>query len=311
MSENEKATFLVDKELKDNRLDIVITNNLNSLSRSAVQKLIKEGNVCIGDKVIREKNHKVNLSDLITVSIPVPNSIEIKPENIPLEIIYEDDFLLVVNKPKGMVVHPAIGNYSNTLVNALLYHTENLSDINGKLRPGIVHRIDKDTSGLLMVAKTNEVHISLAKQLKEHSTNRKYMALVHNGFKEEEGVINKPIGRDPKNRLKRTVTDINSKEAVTYYKVLERLGKFTLIEAKLKTGRTHQIRVHMSYINHALVGDSLYGNKKETINCNGQMLHARLIGFKHPITAEYMEFENEPPKEFLNIINRVRDIKDK
>lgn len=306
MWENEKVTFLIDRESGENRLDTVITNQLSSLSRSAVQKLIVQGNVLLGDQVIKSKNHKVEVGDCITVTLPKPNLIEIKAENIPLEILYEDDFLLVVNKPKGMVVHPGVGNYTGTLVNGLLNHTDKLSSINGELRPGIVHRIDKDTSGLLIIAKTDEAHIKLADELKEHKTLRKYVALVHNGFSEEEGTINMSIGRDPKNRLKYCVTNVNSREAVTHYRVMERLGQYTLIEAKLETGRTHQIRVHMSYINHALYGDSLYGNRKEVIHCNGQMLHARTIGFNHPVTGEYMEFEKEPPKEFTDIVEKIR-----
>ncbi|MBR5230213.1 MAG: RluA family pseudouridine synthase, partial [Firmicutes bacterium] len=219
----------------------------------------------------------------------------------------EDDDVLVVNKPKGMVVHPAVGNYTGTLVNAIMYHCgDRLSSINGVIRPGIVHRIDKDTSGLLMIAKNNKSHESLSAQLAEHSITRRYVALVHNNFAEDGGTVDAPIGRDPKNRLRMAVTKENSKHAVTHWQVLERLGKYTLIDARLETGRTHQIRVHMAYRNHPLVGDMVYGPKKPSLTEDGQMLHAKVLGFIHPSTGQYMEFARPLPDSFEKVLEKLR-----
>lgn len=242
------------------------------------------------------------------IIIPAPKELDIEAENIPLDIVYEDEDVLVVNKPKGMVVHPAVGNYTGTLVNAVMYHCgERLSSINGVIRPGIVHRIDKDTSGLLMIAKNDMAHESLSAQLAEHSINRRYRALVYANIKEDEGTIDAPIGRDPRNRLRQAVTDTeHGKRAVTHYRVLERFGQYTLIEAKLETGRTHQIRVHMAYKKHPLVGDSVYGPKKGQIKAEGQMLHAKVLGFVHPRTGEYMEFDSELPEYFEDILKGLR-----
>ena len=241
------------------------------------------------------------------IYIPEPETLEITAEAIPLTIVYEDNDLLVVDKPAGMVVHPAPGNSSGTLVNALMYHCgDNLSSINGIIRPGIVHRIDKDTSGLLMVAKNDRAHSSLSSQLAEHSITRRYRAIVYNNIREDEGTVDKPIGRDPGNRLRNAVTDIGSKHAVTHYKVLERFGQFTYIEAVLETGRTHQIRVHMSYIRHPLLGDELYGPVKNRQGAKRQMLHAGILGFVHPSTGEYMEFQSPLPEDFEKVLNKLR-----
>ncbi|WIV10792.1 RluA family pseudouridine synthase [Proteiniborus sp. MB09-C3] len=287
------------------RLDIYLSQELNDVSRSYIQKLIKEGLVKVNDKVVKAKCI-VSEGDYIQVHLPEPKKLEIEPENIPIDIVYEDGDVAIVNKPQGMVVHPAPGNYSGTLVNALLYHLNSLSNINGIIRPGIVHRIDKDTSGLLMVAKNNLAHEELSKQLKAHTINRIYNALVDGNIKEEKGTVDAPIGRHPVDRKKMTVTDINSREAVTHFKVLERFGQYTLIEAKLKTGRTHQIRVHMSFINHAVTGDPVYGGKNQRFKTNGQLLHAKTIGFIHPRTREYLEFDSSLPEHFTNVLNILK-----
>ena len=241
------------------------------------------------------------------ITIPQPERLEVEAEDIPLDIVYEDDELLVVDKPAGMVVHPAPGNHSGTLVNALMYHCgDALSSINGVIRPGIVHRIDKDTSGLLMVAKTDRAHNALSAQLAEHSITRRYKAIVHSNIKEDEGTVDKPIGRDPGNRLRNAVVYTNSKNAVTHYRVLERFGGFTLVEAVLETGRTHQIRVHMAYIRHPLLGDTLYGPAKNRYGAKRQMLHAGVLGFVHPVTGEYMEFNSPLPQDFEDVLAKLR-----
>ena len=277
-----------------------------SLTRSVIQTRMEQGDVTVNGKAV-SKNYKIRSGDTVQVVIPEPVSLELIPEPIPLDIVYEDDDVLVVNKPRGMVVHPAAGNYNGTLVNAVMYHCrDRLSSINGVIRPGIVHRIDKDTSGLLMIAKNNRAHESLSRQLAEHTITRKYTALVYNNFNEDEGTVDAPLGRDPKNRLRRAVVSENSKRAVTHWRVLERFGKYTLIEALLETGRTHQIRVHMAYINHPLVGDLLYGPKKQTIFQDGQLLHAGVLGFIHPSTGQYMEFSRPIPEEFQQVIEKIR-----
>lgn len=289
------------------RLDIFLAGKLDDMSRSGIQRLIEGGHVVVNDEVCVLKKRKVETGDEVCVTIPAPEKLDIVPENIPLNIVYEDDDLMVIDKEKGMVVHPGVGNMSGTVVNAIMYHCEGrLSSINGVERPGIVHRIDKDTSGLLMVAKTDSAHQSLAQQLARHSITRAYKAIVYNNFKEDEGRIDLPIGRHATNRMKQAVTDINSKNAVTNYKVLERFGRFTFIEARLETGRTHQIRVHMSYMKHPLLGDSVYGPAKNSFGAEGQMLHAYLLGFDHPVTGEYMEFESELPDEFEDVLNKLR-----
>lgn len=296
--------FIVEEEAGE-RLDVYIADQIEDLSRSYISKLIKKGLVLVNGEIMKPK-YIVKTGDLIQVNIPEIKGLEPVPQDIPLNIIYEDEDIIVVNKPKGMVVHPAPGSPNNTLVNALLNYTDKLSDINGKIRPGIVHRLDKDTSGVLVVAKNNEAHMDIAKQLKERTVKRIYIALAHGIFGKDEGIIDAPIGRNPRNRLKMAVTNINSKEAITKYKVLERFDKYTLVELSLYTGRTHQIRVHLSYINHPVVGDSLYTNRKNEFGIKSQMLHAQKIGFKIPSTGEYMEFEAEPLEEFTKVIEILR-----
>jgi len=299
-------TFAAEKGDKDLRLDIFLNEELEDISRNRLQKLISDGNVLVNGKTVN-KNYKLREKDIIEVSIPESEEIDILPADIPLDIIYEDSEIIVVNKPQNMVVHPAAGHFNDTLVNALLFHCgDSLSGINGKRRPGIVHRIDRDTSGVLVIAKTDNAHNSLALQLSEHSMTRIYNAVVYNNFKEDYGVVDKPIGRNPVDRKKMAVTDKNSKRAVTHYKVLKRMGRFNLIELKLETGRTHQIRVHMAYIGHPLLGDSVYGPKKQLFNLKGQVLHARVLGFIHPSSKIYMEFESPLPDYFSELIEKLQ-----
>ncbi len=296
-----------DEKLEGSRIDTALSLSCPEKSRNFFQKLLEQGAVNVNGESSVSKKYKVKTGDVIQVALPEPKSLSIEPENIPLDIYYEDEDVLVVNKPKGMVVHPAVGNENGTLVNAILYHCgESLSSINGIIRPGIVHRIDKDTSGLLMIAKNDFAHNSLASQLEEHRITRAYRAVVYNNFQEDEGTVSRPIGRDPKDRLKQAVTNINSKHAVTHYKVLERFGAFTLIEARLETGRTHQIRVHMAYIKHPLLGDMVYGPKKKVFGADTQMLHAKILGFKHPRTGAYMEFESPLPEQFEDVLRKLR-----
>lgn len=284
------------------RIDKLISENSEGITRSAAAKLIDQGNVTVCGKEI-SKNYKCKEQDEITVLIPDAKPLEAKAENIPLDIVYEDDDLLVVNKPKGMVVHPAAGNFDGTLVNALLYHCKgSLSGINGVIRPGIVHRIDKDTSGLLIVAKNDFAHINLAEQIKEHSFHRAYQAVAYGNIKEDSGTVNQPIGRNPNDRKKMAVTLKNSKNAVTHYEVINRFGDFTHIRCVLETGRTHQIRVHMAFIGHPLAGDSVYGPKKVIKSLDGQCLHAGEIGFVHPRTGQYMEFKSQLPDYFKHFL---------
>jgi len=307
MKGEERYTFLIDEESKGTRIDRVLSLLLAESSRSYIQKLIEKGNVSVDGKPCTSKNFKVSEGQQVELVMPPPQNLSVEAEDIPLDIVYEDEDVLVVNKPRGMVVHPAAGNYTGTLVNAIMHHCgERLSSINGVIRPGIVHRIDKDTSGLLMIAKNNMAHESLSAQLAEHSITRRYTALVYHNLAEDTGTVDAPIGRDPKNRLRMAVTSQNSKEAVTHWTVLERFGKYTLIEARLETGRTHQIRVHMSHIRHPLVGDMVYGPKKQPLTEEGQMLHARVLGFVHPRTGEYMEFERPLPAEFEQVLQKVR-----
>lgn len=285
------------------RIDKYVT--ADGLTRSQIQKLIENGDITVNGRCVKP-NYKLKLNDEINITLPEPKVADIKAENIPLDIVYEDNDLLVVNKPRGMVVHPAPGNYEGTLVNALMYHCkDSLSGINGVLRPGIVHRIDKDTSGLLLVAKTNEAHLSLAGQLKEKTTKREYVCIVNGLLKSKSGTIDAPIGRHPTSRLKMTVTASNSKNAVTHFKVLEYLNNATYVSCRLETGRTHQIRVHMQYIGHSILGDPVYASK-DPYHLNGQALHARLIGFTHPTSGKYMEFTAEPPQYFLDLLDKLR-----
>ncbi|MFC7281349.1 RluA family pseudouridine synthase [Apilactobacillus apinorum] len=286
------------------RLDKSLTDNVEDLSRARAKSLIEDGLVLVnGEK--KKPKYDVKIDDQITVEIPEPETMNVEPEDIPLDIVYEDDDVLVVNKPQGMVVHPSAGHPNHTLVNALLFHSP-LSTINGTYRPGIVHRIDKDTSGLLMIAKNNYAHESLSQQLKDKSNIREYIALVHGNIKENSGVINAPIGRSKKDRKKQGIVD-DGKNAVTHFKVLERFGgEYTLVSCILETGRTHQIRVHMKYIGHPLVGDPLYG-PKNTIKGNGQFLHAKKLGFVHPVTNEQLVFETPLPEIFEQTINKLRN----
>ena len=302
---SELIDFIVDSDSAGVRLDKLLADSLNDFTRSALTKLITDGNVTVNDNT-PSKNYKCKAGDSVQITVPDAVPLDVTAENIPLDIVYEDDDLLVVNKPKGMVVHPAAGNYTGTLVNALLYHCkDSLSGINGVIRPGIVHRIDKDTSGLLIVAKNDTAHLNLAEQIKEHSFHRAYQAIAYGNFKEDEGTVHQPIGRSPKDRKKMAVTDKNSKDAVTHYQVLKRYGDFTHIRCVLETGRTHQIRVHMAYLGHPLAGDSVYGPKKVITALNGQCLHAGELGFVHPRTQKYMEFNAELPEYFTSFISKL------
>lgn len=289
----------------ENRVDKFLSQNQElSLTRSAIQKLIDEKNVTVNSKII-SKSYKLQSGDKIEIVIPEPVKLDVKAENLPLEIIYQDNDLLVVNKAKGMVVHPAAGNTDKTLVNALLYHCDGqLSGINGVIRPGIVHRIDKNTSGLLIVAKNDAAHVGLAEQIREHSFAREYYAVVCGYFKEEMGKIDAPIGRDKFDRKKMRVTMANSKNAITHYEVIERLNNHSLVKFTLETGRTHQIRVHAAYVGHSVYGDDVYG--KAVKGLQGQCLHAKKIGFIHPVSGEYLEFDSELPDYFIKALNHLR-----
>lgn len=297
--------FVIEQPDINKRIDVYLTQEFDEYTRSFIQKLIDEQNIVVNGKSIKS-NYRIKLNDIINVEIPDPQEINIVAENIPLDILYEDSEIIVINKPQNMVVHPAPGHYSGTLVNALMYHCKDeLSGINGIMRPGIVHRIDKDTSGVLMIAKTNNAHQKLALQLKEHSITRKYNAIVLNNIKDDFGIIDAPIGRHPVERKKMAVTNKNSRNAVTHYRVIERFGKYTFIEAQLETGRTHQIRVHMSYMGHPLLGDMVYGSKNQPFKLEGQVLHARVLGFIHPISEVYIEFEAELPKYFRKLLEEL------
>lgn len=295
------------KVLENNnlRLDKYLMNN-TEYTRSKIQKMIEEGYILVNDKEVKA-SYMVRENDIIMVE-DYDEVSDIVAENIPLDIVYEDDYLLVINKPSGMVVHPAPGNYGGTLVNALMYHCNHLSGVNGAIRPGIVHRIDADTSGLLLVAKDDNTHNDLAKQISEKSVTRKYLCLVHGIINEDTATIDAPIGRDPHDRKKMCVTADNSKEAVTHIRVLERYKNATLIECVLETGRTHQIRVHMSYIKHPVVNDPVYGYSKMDDAEFGQMLHAKEIGFVHPVTKEFMDFKVDPPKKFMEILDKYKNM---
>ncbi len=286
------------------RIDKYLNEN-TEYTRSKIQKMIENGNILVNDIKVKD-SYKVKENDYITIEA-LEETTDILPENIPLDIYYEDDDLIVVNKPSGMVVHPAPGNYTGTLVNALIYHTNNLSKVNTNIRPGIVHRIDADTSGLLLVAKNDKSHNILAEAIQKKEVVREYIALVEGIIMEDTATIDAPIGRDKKDRKKMTVTSENSKDAVTHIRVLERYKDSTLIRCKLETGRTHQIRVHLSYIGHPVVNDPVYGHKKLIDKDFGQMLHAEKLGFVHPTTKEYMEFTAEPPKRFQEILNIYKE----
>lgn len=290
----------------DKRLDKFISEKSGRFTRSAAAKIISDGGVLVNGRPA-SKNYRLRPADAVVLTQPELKTTEAKPQNIPLDIVYEDEDLLVVNKPKGMVVHPAAGNYENTLVNALLYHCgDSLSGINGVIRPGIVHRIDKDTSGLLIVAKNDFAHVELARQIKAHSFHRVYEAVVYGNLKKDSGSIDQPIGRNPKDRKKMAVTLKNSKNAVTHYTVIERFGDFTHIRCTLETGRTHQIRVHMAYIGHPLAGDAVYGPRNVIRALDGQCLHAREIGFVHPRSGKNMAFQSDLPAYFEGFLDKLR-----
>lgn len=306
--ENDEIELLKVSEGEEGRLDKYLSDKLEDMTRSYLKKLISDDKAVLVNGNPAKPNYKLKPGDIIELAVPEPIELEIKAENISLDIVYEDNDMLVVNKPQGMVVHPAAGNYTGTLVNALLYHCgDSLSGINGEKRPGIVHRIDKDTSGLLLVAKNDNAHQKLSSQIKEHSLTRAYKALVHGNIKQDSGRIDAPIGRHPSDRKKMTITDKNSREAVTNFRVLERYGRYTFVECILETGRTHQIRVHMSKNGHPIVGDKTYGVKKEEFNLTGQLLHAYKVGFIHPVSGEYMEFVSELPDYYMNVLDRLRN----
>ena len=298
--------FTIETDDVNKRVDVFLNEEMEDISRSALQKNIEKGNITVnGEKI--SKNYKLRIGDIVEAELPPPENIDIVPEDIPLDIMYEDDDLIVINKPQNMVVHPAPGHYTGTLVNALMFHCgDNLSGINGVLRPGIVHRIDKDTSGVLVIAKSDLAHKGLSEQLAEHSMKRVYNAIVYNSFSEESGTVDRNIDRSKNDRKKMAVVMQGGRNSVTHYKVIEKLGKYTWVELQLETGRTHQIRVHMSYIGHPLLGDPVYGPKKCPFNLNGQVLHAKVLGFIHPRTGEYMEFNSELPDYFSSLIERLK-----
>lgn len=295
-----------DVDISGLRLDVFLAERAEGLTRSRIQKLIAEGNITVNGGLAKA-NAKLKSGDVIEVFLPEPKETSIVAEEIELDVVYEDKHMLVVNKPQGMVVHPAAGNFSGTLVNALMAHCgDNLSGINGELRPGILHRIDKDTSGLLLVAKDDRAHLGLSEQIKEHSLTREYFCLVHGRIKADSGTIDAPIGRDEKDRKKMTITEKNSRNAVTHFYVEERFDKYTFVRCRLETGRTHQIRVHMSKNGHPIVGDAVYGRRKEEFKLSGQLLHAYKVGYIHPISGEYMEFEREVPEYFKEVLETLR-----
>ncbi len=316
MAQTEKTlTFIVDDDESGDRLDLYLSQKKNEYSRSFFQRLISSSMVKINGKEAKKASYSVRIGDVIEVDFPEPVKIDVEPENIPLDFIYQDNDLAVINKPQGMVVHPACGNYTGTLVNALLYHCKDLSGINSVLRPGIVHRLDKDTSGLIVIAKNDEAHISLAEQIKEKSAHRQYIALVDNCFNVEGGTIETGFGRNPNDRLKMSVlpmplagADTNVRIAKTDYKVLEQFksDNYSLVRCDLHTGRTHQIRVHMAYIKHPVVGDMTYGSKNQRFKLNGQLLHAQKLSFVHPRTKELMEFEAPLPDYFEAVLKKLR-----
>lgn len=301
----EKHCFTADIEYEDQRIDRYLTEMLPEQSRSFFQKLIRDGFVMV-NHIIVKVNYRLKTGDLIEIDIPDAVPTEIVPENIPLDILYEDDDLLIVNKPKGMVVHPAVGHSTGTLVNAIMYHCQgNLSGINGEIRPGIVHRIDKDTTGSLIICKNDEAHRNIAEQIKEHSVTRRYVGVVAGTFSEESGTVEGAIGRHPNDRKRMTINEKNGKPAVTHYRVLQTLKGASFMEFELETGRTHQIRVHMASISHPLLGDTVYGNSKNPYKLQGQALHARTIGFIHPTTGEYIEVSAPIPEYMTELVRKL------
>lgn len=301
-----QISLQADETYMDERLDKFLSAMLPDQSRSYLQKIIKDGNVLVNGEP-KKSSYRLEDGDEVTADLPELKSPDIEPENIPLDILYEDDSILMVNKPKGMVVHPSAGHYTGTLVNAVLWHCQGqLSGINGVSRPGIVHRIDKDTTGVLVVCKNDAAHNAVAAQLKEHSITRKYRAIVHGVIKEDEGTVDAPIGRHPTERKKMASGVKNGKRAVTHYRVLERFQGYTYVECQLETGRTHQIRVHMASIHHPLLGDTVYGPAKDTHHLEGQTLHAMVLGLIHPVTGEYLEVEAPLPEYFENLLKKFR-----
>lgn len=304
---NEPMLFHVEEKDSGTRIDKYLSSVMNDFTRSYIQKLIQEEKVYVDHKVIKA-NYKLSTGNQITLDQPEPKELMLEPENLPLDILYEDNDIIVVNKTKGMVVHPAAGHYTGTLVNGLLYHCkDDLSGINGILRPGIVHRIDMNTTGVLVVCKNDNSHHSIAEQLKVHSITRKYNAIVYNSMKEEKGTVNKPIGRHPIDRKKMAINEKHGKQAITHYRLIDNLSpKFSHIECTLETGRTHQIRVHMASIQHPLLGDDIYGPNNDTYQLEGQTLHARVLGFIHPTTKEYIEFEAPLPEYFQKLLMKLK-----
>ena len=303
----EKILYKIEQKDEKKRVDLVLSEYLKQYSRNYIQRLISESFIKVNNHNVKT-SYKVLAGDNIEIFIPKLVKETILPENIPIDIVYEDDDILIVNKKQGMVVHPAAGNFTGTLVNALLYHCKTLSNINGEFRPGIVHRIDKDTSGILIITKNNKSHINIAKQLKDHLVRRKYIALTEGVIKVDKATINFPIGRHPINRKEMTVNIKNGRTAITQFKVLKRYTKNTLIEVLLHTGRTHQIRVHMKHIGHPLVGDMVYGFKKQKFKLGGQLLHAQELGFVHPTTGKYVDFEVELPEYFIKVIELLKSV---
>lgn len=298
-----RMEFTITEDMDEERIDKCLSGLVDSFSRSYIQRLLADGHVSVNGKVITKSGFKVKAEDEVLLFVPPAQQLNIKPENIPLDILYEDEDLIVVNKPKGMVVHPAAGHYTGTMVNALLYHCKGqLSGINGILRPGIVHRIDKDTTGSVIVCKNDKAHNSIAEQLKAHSITRRYCAIVHGVLKENTGTIHKLIGRDIKDRKRMAVVTSGGKDAITHYRVLQRFDRFTYIECELETGRTHQIRVHMASIGHPILGDEVYGPAKCPYKLQGQTLHARILGFSHPSTGEYIETDAPLPEYFVRLL---------
>lgn len=300
----EKEHLIVNKESANTRCDKFLAQNIKDFSREKIKQLFKDGEVFVNNTKVKA-SRKLEENDIVSFTLPQITSLDVKAENIPINIVYEDEDVVIIDKPQGMVVHPANGNYTGTLVNALMYHIKDLSTINGVIRPGIVHRIDKDTSGLLIVAKNDYAHNHLAKQFKEHSINRRYKTICHGIINENQGTIDAPIGRDKIKRKEMCVTQTNSKTAVTHFDVIERIGQYTFLDVHLETGRTHQIRVHLKYISHPVVGDKVYGyNTKTDKLFTGQLLHAYKLGFIHPRSEKYMEFNSELPEYFYKILKK-------
>ena len=300
----EQEKLIITEQEAGQRADVALAAMLE-LTRSNMQKLLEEGRAVKGAKVLKA-NYKLRLGDEITVTLPEPQPLDVQPENIPLDIIYEDDDVVVVNKPRGMVVHPAAGNYNGTLVNALLYHCQNLSGINGVIRPGIVHRLDKDTSGIMICAKNDAAHVSLSQQIQNKTAQRTYLAVVRGNIKTDEGVIETLIARDKNDRKKMAVVKEDGRQAITEYQVLERFGKYTIVRCRLRTGRTHQIRVHMEYLGYPLVGDPKYSPMKTPFAINGQALHSQTLEFDHPRTGQRLHFEAPLPEDLQKIVTRLR-----